>query len=61
MSTARDRKNRRVKTLHEDRKVFNVPKGKHNAEKIIADIVKKDIEENWDKAKKNLGSNIIRC
>ena len=60
MSTDRDRKKGRVKTLHQDRKVFNGPKGKNSTDKIIEDIVARDIEENWDKAKANLGSNQIK-
>lgn len=55
MSTPRDRKNRREKCLH-----TNVGHDKKRCKSMHTKIdrqVQKDIDENWEQAKANLGSN----
>jgi len=55
MSTPRDRKNKREKCLHKGR--GQDKKASRASSKKIDKQVKKDIDENWETAKANLGSN----
>ena len=55
MSTPKDRKNRREKSLHKSRGIDK--KASRASSKKIDKQVQKDIDENWEKAKANLGSN----